>query len=158
MRADRKRTKCERTGSSFAQWKILAAVIAPSYHVHMSRHMDARKSQGAFAALAQPTRLKAFRRLVAAHPQGLPAGEIAAFCKVPHNTMSTHLAILTRAGLIAARRDGRMVHYSADIDGFRAMVAFLMRDCCGDRAEICAPLLAELTCCVPSRKREKARA
>ena len=46
----------------------------PSYYVDMSRHMDARKSQSAFAALAQPTRLKAFRRLVAAHPQWTAGG------------------------------------------------------------------------------------
>jgi DNA-binding transcriptional ArsR family regulator len=143
MRADWKRTKCEHTGSSFAQWKILAAVITPSYHVDMSRHMDARKSQAAFAALAQPTRLKAFRRLVAAHPQGLPAGEIAAFCKVPHNTMSTHLAALIRGGLIAVARQGRSMNYRADLDGFRGLVDFMLRDCCGGRPDICAPVVED---------------
>ena len=52
----------------------IAFVIGPSYRVDMSRHMDAKKSQAAFTALAQPTRLKAFRKLVAAYPEGLPAG------------------------------------------------------------------------------------
>ena len=129
--------------------RALAAVIAPSYHVDMSRHMDAKKSQGAFAALAQPTRLKAFRKLVAAHPGGLPAGEIAAFCKVPHNTMSTHLAVLTRAGLIEAERHSRSITYRANLARLREMTLFLVRDCCGGRVELCAPLIAGLTPCCP---------
>jgi DNA-binding transcriptional ArsR family regulator len=116
--------------------------------------MDAKKSQAAFAALAQPTRLRAFRKLVAAHPQGLPAGEIAAFCKVPHNTMSTHLAALMRGGLIAVARQGRSMNYRANLDGFRGLIDFMLRDCCGGRPEICAPVVDEFNAagCAPTRK------
>jgi DNA-binding transcriptional ArsR family regulator len=119
--------------------------------------MDEKKTIAALNALAQPTRLKAFRRLIAAHPDALPAGEIARKCKTPHNTMSTHLAALTRAGLVNVRRDGRSMFYSADLEGFRALVTFLTRDCCNGQPEICAPLLAELSdpCCAPTRKLEK---
>jgi len=127
----------------------LASVIHPSYYVDMSRHMDAKKSQAAFAALAQPTRLKAFRKLVATHPNGLPAGEIAQFCKVPHNTMSTHLAALMRGGLIAVARQGRSMNYRANLDGFRGLIDFMLRDCCGGRPEICAPVVEDFNaaCC-----------
>jgi DNA-binding transcriptional ArsR family regulator len=112
--------------------------------------MDARKSQAAFAALAQPTRLKAFRKLVAAHPHGLPAGAIAQFCKVPHTTMSTHLAALMRGGLIAVARDGRSMNYRADLDGFRGLIDFMLRDCCGGRPDICAPVVEGFSAsCVP---------
>jgi ArsR family transcriptional regulator len=114
----------------------------------MSRRMDPKRAIEALTALAQPTRLNVFRRLVNVHPDEIAAGEIARACKVPHNTMSTHLAVLTRAGLVAVRREGRMMHYAADLDGFRSVVGFLMRDCCAGRAEICAPLVAELSCCV----------
>ena len=116
--------------------------------------MDARRSQAAFAALAQPTRLKAFRKLVAAHPNGLPAGEIAQFCKVPHNTMSTHLAALMRGGLIAVTREGRSMNYRANLDGFRGLIDFMLRDCCGGRPEICAPVVDDFaaSCCAPARK------
>lgn len=120
--------------------------------------MDQTFAIDVLTALAQPTRLGAFRRLVKAHPNEIAAGEIARACKVPHNTMSTHLAVLARAGLVSVRRDGRMIHYGADLEGFRSLVGFLMRDCCNGRAEICAPLMAELTCCEPRnarRKREK---
>ena len=125
--------------------------------------MDETLAIGALAALAQPTRLAVFRKLIKVHPDEIAAGDIARASKVPHNTMSTHLAVLTRAGLVSVRREGRMMHYGADLDGFRSLMAFLMRDCCNGRAEICAPLVAELSCCAPSsaprsarKKREKA--
>ena len=121
----------------------------------MSKPMNPERAIEGLTALAQPTRLDAFRRLINVHPDEILAGEIARACKVPHNTMSTHLAILSRAGLVAARREGRMMHYSADIEGFRAVIGFLIRDCCNGRAEICAPLLAELTCCAPPVTRRK---
>jgi ArsR family transcriptional regulator, arsenate/arsenite/antimonite-responsive transcriptional repressor len=115
--------------------------------------MDAQKALAAFAALAQPTRLTAFRKLVAAQPDGLAAGEIAAACEVPHNTMSTHLAALTRAGLVTVERNGRVMTYRADLDGLRGLVAFLMRDCCGGNADICAPVIEEFNaaCCAPTK-------
>jgi ArsR family transcriptional regulator len=111
----------------------------------------------ALSALAQPTRLKAFRRLIRAYPGEVSAGEIARLSRVPHNTMSTHLAALTHAGLIVVRREGRTMNYSADLQGFRALIKFLMRDCGGGRSEICAPLFAELQCCLPVRTKENAR-
>ena len=117
--------------------------------------MDIRRAIGSLTALAQPTRLAVFRRLIKAHPDEIAAGEIARACKVPHNTMSTHLAVLSRAGLIRMRREGRAVYYGANLEGFRTLIGFLMRDCCHGRAEICAPLITELTCLVPIRNREQ---
>ncbi|WP_019197317.1 metalloregulator ArsR/SmtB family transcription factor [Afipia birgiae] len=93
-----------------------------------------------FGALAQPTRLQALRLLLAAHPESIAAGEIARRCEVPHNTMSNHLAILARAGLIAAEKDGRTVNYRADVAGFRGLIDFLARDCCSGKPELCGIL------------------
>jgi DNA-binding transcriptional ArsR family regulator len=120
--------------------------------------MDKSAAIEALAALAQPTRLDVFRRLIKAHPDEIAAGAVARLCKAPHNTMSTHLAVLRRAGLVTVRRDGRMIYYGADLEGFRSLIGFLMRDCCNGRAEICAPLVTELTCCVPEIKPRKVRA
>lgn len=115
--------------------------------------MDTTQAVAALAALAQDTRLAAFRHLIAAAPASLPAGEVARLCAVPHNTMSAHLATLARAGLIAATRDGRAMLYRADIDGFRALVGFLADDCCAGRPEICGGALApSISCCVPEDK------
>ncbi len=90
-----------------------------------------------FASLAQPTRLRALRLLLAAHPESLAAGEIAKRCEVPHNTMSNHLATLMRAGLVAVEKDGRAMNYRADVTGFRGLIEFLARDCCSGKPELC---------------------
>lgn len=99
------------------------------------------------AALAQSTRLDVFRLLVSQEPDGRAAGEIARELAVPHNTMSTHLAILTRAGLIRSQRRSRSIIYRADLDHFRRVAIFLLKDCCGGRPEVCAPLIEDLTPC-----------
>ncbi|HVY21654.1 MAG TPA: helix-turn-helix domain-containing protein [Bauldia sp.] len=106
--------------------------------------MDTSDAIAALTSLAQETRLTAFRFLVDSHPEAHPAGEIARVCRVPHNTMSTHLSHLVRAGLITVTRSGRSMLYRADTSGFRALVAFLAHDCCNGRPEICAPILSAL--------------
>lgn len=109
--------------------------------------MDNDAAIDAFSALAQPTRLEALRALIAAEPEGIAAGELARDAGVPQNTMSAHLAVLTRAGLIVGVRRSRSVIYRADLTRLRAVVLFLLRDCCGGRPELCAPLIAELIPC-----------
>lgn len=109
--------------------------------------MESSQALDAFAALSQPTRLAAFRRLVASEPGGLPAGDVATLLGVPANTMSAHFAILAQAGLVRSERRGRTILYRADLDRLRALVLFLLRDCCGGRADVCAPLLADLAAC-----------
>ena len=102
-------------------------------------------------ALSQPTRLEVFRLLIENEPEGLAAGEVARRMAVPHNTMSTHLAILTRAGLITAERQSRSIVYRARLDAVRELAGYLVQDCCGGRPEICAPLIADLTPCCPPK-------
>jgi len=99
------------------------------------------------SALSQPTRLDAFRLLMKHEPQGLLAGEIARQLGVPHNTMSTHLAILTRAGLVSCQKQSRTMTYRAELAAVRELVTYLLRDCCGGRPELCAPLIEDLTPC-----------
>ena len=113
--------------------------------------MDLETSVATLSALAQPTRLEAFRHLVRSEPKGLPAGEIAKHLDVPHNTMSTHLAILERAGLISSQRQSRSIVYRVDLTGVRSLVVYLLKDCCAGRPELCQPLLDDLTpCCQPT--------
>lgn len=113
--------------------------------------MDSEEAIFVLAALAQSTRLDVFRRLVKHEPKGLPAGDLARSFAVPHNTMSSHLAILSRAGLISGERHSRSIVYRADLDCFREMVLFLLKDCCASRPELCAPLIADLIPCRPSK-------
>lgn len=111
--------------------------------------MDNERAILALAALAQGTRLDTFKLLVRHEPGGLQAGEVARRLVVPHNTMSAHLAILTRAGLIKAERHSRSIIYRADLAALREMTLFLVKDCCQGRPELCAPLIAELVSCCP---------
>ena len=115
--------------------------------------MTAAHALAALAALGQPTRLDILRLLVRKEPKGLPAGEIAEAVGCPHNTLSTHIAILARAGLVQGRRDGRSIIYRAKAEGIRAFIGFLVNDCCDGRPEMCG--LASDSACgsVPTRKK-----
>jgi ArsR family transcriptional regulator len=114
--------------------------------------MEQEQAILAFAALAQSTRLGVFRLLVKHEPEGLAAGEIAKALAVPQNTMSAHLAVLARAGLVISERKSRSIIYRADLVTLQELMSFMVDDCCGGRAEFCAPLPS----CKPARgKRAK---
>jgi len=103
--------------------------------------MESEQAILALGALAQKTRLQAFRLLVQHEPGGLAAGDLARLLEVPQNTLSAHLSVLARADLVVSERHS------------------LLQDCCGGRQEICTPIFESLTpCCPPARKKEKTRA
>lgn len=108
--------------------------------------MDKKLSLAALAALGQETRLDVFRLLVKAGQEGVPAGEIADRLGAVQNTVSTHLKVLTQAGLIRPERHGRVVRYVADMTGFRDLLAYLMEDCCNGAPELCRPAIEAVTC------------
>ena len=91
----------------------------------------------ALAALAQETRLKAYRLLVEAGPEGLSAGRIGEELVLPPATLSFHLAHLARTGLVKSRQEGRFVIYSADFGNMNQLVGYLTENCCGGAS--CAP-------------------
>ncbi len=111
--------------------------------------MNSSTAIAALSALAHPGRLEVFRLLVKAGPDGMAAGEIARATGSLPNTLSTNLNVLAGAGLVSSRRDGRSIIYTAAYGRMSDLLAFLMEDCCGGKAEICAPL-AEIAaaCCV----------
>ncbi|MBL6852153.1 MAG: helix-turn-helix transcriptional regulator [Alphaproteobacteria bacterium] len=104
--------------------------------------METTEAVKRLSALAQDARMDVFRLLVKAGPQGLAAGEIARTLDTPANTMSAQLLVLTNAKLIKARRDGRSIIYAVDYAAMSDLLIFLTEDCCGGRAEMCAPLAA----------------
>jgi DNA-binding transcriptional ArsR family regulator len=120
--------------------------------------METSQALEAFQALAQETRLGALHLLVQAGPNGLPAGLIADRLAVQPSTLSTHLAILERAGLVASRREARHIFYSAQFAGLRQLIAFMMEDCCQGRPEICGGLAPteSAACAMPCTPRPKA--
>ena len=108
--------------------------------------MEMKSAVTALAALAQETRLAVFRLLIETGPGGLPAGLIAGRLKVAPATLSFHLSQLERAGLLASRRKGRQILYTADIEGTRRLLAFLTEDCCGGRSDLCGELVRAEGC------------
>jgi DNA-binding transcriptional ArsR family regulator len=87
--------------------------------------------------LAHETRLKIFRLLVEAGPEGMVAGMIGEKLDLPPATLSFHLAHLARTGLARGRQNGRFVNYSVDFQSMNELVGFLTENCCGGRS--CAP-------------------
>ena len=117
--------------------------------------MESEQAILALAALAQSTRLSVFKLLVQHEPDGLAAGDVARAIAVPQNTMSAHLAILARAGLVMSERKSRSIIYRANLPAFQDLTSFMVEDCCGGRTELCAPVAG----CMPSRaKRAKVTA
>ncbi len=114
----------------------------------------------ALAALAQPTRLAIFRFLIEHEPVGITAGVISETIGAPHNTLSSHLAILVRAGLLRSTREGRTIIYRSNVEGMRALIAFLVNDCCDGHPELCDLVAADASkgCCVSAGAKVHARA
>lgn len=108
--------------------------------------MDSYTAIETFEALSNETRLAAFRLLVQAGPEGLPAGEIAERLGVVQNTMSSHLYKLARAGIVVSRRQSRHIIYTVDFATVRELILFLMEDCCGGVAAVCVPIAESLAC------------
>ena len=104
------------------------------------------------SALAQESRLDVFRLLVKAGPEGKAAGDIARALDTPANTLSAQLLLLSNAGLIRARREGRSIIYAVNFDAMSDLLLFLTEDCCGGRPEVCAPLATVASrCCEPTK-------
>jgi len=122
--------------------------------------MSVPHALAALASLGQPTRLAIFQLLMSAEPEGLAAGVIAERMGCPHNTLSSHLSILARSGLVRGARDGRAIIYRANVDTIRTLVGFLVDDCCDGHPELChlQDAITAANCgCTPVAKNKKRR-
>jgi ArsR family transcriptional regulator len=126
-----------------------AVILTAACPFDISRDMEPHIAVRGLSALAQESRLKVFRLLIQRGPDGMAAGNIARQLKVPNNTLSAHLAVLSRAGLVSSRKQGRSIIYSVDFEGTSKLLSFLVEDCCGGKPDICRPLIASALaeCC-----------
>lgn len=106
--------------------------------------MEKKNALTALSALGHEQRLDIFRHLVKAGPEGAVAGDIASALGSLPNTLSANLSLLAQAGLIASEREGRHIRYRADMNTMQALLSFLMEDCCGGDASLCAPVLQQI--------------
>ncbi len=109
--------------------------------------METDAALSVLSALAHPTRLSTFRLLVQHEPDGLSTGQLVEASGLSQSTFSTHLAVLVKAGVVIPDKRGRQQIQRVSIDALQSLMVFLAKDCCGSRADLCEPLLAELTCC-----------
>lgn len=86
------------------------------------------------AALAQPVRLRVFRALVVAGPQGLTPGALTEALMVPATSLSFHLKELTHSGLVTQERQGRHLVYRAQFDRMQGLLSYLTDNCCEGQA------------------------
>jgi DNA-binding transcriptional ArsR family regulator len=115
--------------------------------------MEHDDAVAALAALAQEHRLKVYRLLVQAGPDGMAAGEIATAMGIAPNTLTFHLDRLRHAGLVSVARQGRSLIYAARYETMNNLLGYLTENCCGGKPELCEP-----TACAPrKRKKETAR-
>lgn len=108
--------------------------------------MEIKNALAVFSALSQPTRLEIFRLLITKGTEGMAAGDIADALDVRPNTLSANLVILVNAGLLRNERQGRSIRYFVDMQGMRALLSFLLEDCCGGHPELCQPVISEISC------------
>jgi ArsR family transcriptional regulator len=138
--------------------KSMLAVASHAKAVPTGSSLSEAHAISALAALAQPTRLAIFRLLLKHEPIGVTAGVIADTIGAPHNTLSTHLAILVRAGLLRSSREGRTIIYRTDVEGMRSVIAFLVNDCCDGHPELCNLVAADAAaCCAPASAKASSR-
>ena len=82
------------------------------------------------AALAQDVRLRAFRALVVAGPDGLTPTALCEQLGVAPNALSFHLKELTHAQLVTQERQGRHLIYRAAFDRMNDLLGYLTLNCC----------------------------
>jgi ArsR family transcriptional regulator len=92
--------------------------------------MDEKSAVASLAALAQGMRLRVFRALVGAGPEGMTPGTLAVTLGVPASTLSFHLKELMHAGLVSQQRDGRHLIYRPELAQMNALLAYLTAHCC----------------------------
>ncbi|MBI1320050.1 MAG: metalloregulator ArsR/SmtB family transcription factor [Candidatus Hydrogenedens sp.] len=109
--------------------------------------METKDAIDCLQSLAQETRLAVFRALVRAGHRGLAAGDLSAQLAVPPPTLTFHLKTLAASGIIQRRREGRQQWYSVSFEQVRALMDFLMEDCCQGSLEHEGACATEMACC-----------
>ena len=109
--------------------------------------MNTSEAVDAFSALSHETRLTVFKLLLKEGEQGLSAGVIARQLGVQPSTLTAHLQILKRSGLLRSIRQQQKILYSADVQGTRNLLRFLTQECCQGHPEICSDLFDSVKLC-----------
>lgn len=116
---------------------MASSAIKPRPAARKKPAMDEKTAVASLIALAQGMRLRIFRALVGAGPQGLTPGALSATLDVPASTLSFHLKELTHSGLVSQERDGRHLIYRPSLEQMNALMAYLAAHCCQAADTVC---------------------
>jgi ArsR family transcriptional regulator, arsenate/arsenite/antimonite-responsive transcriptional repressor len=92
--------------------------------------VDPARYADMFAAMGNEARLRVVRTLLAAHPEGMAAGDIQAELGIPASTLSHHLEKLRNEELITVERRGTFLWYRANTGILQELLGFLYAECC----------------------------
>ncbi len=100
----------------------------------------------ALTALAQSQRLRAFKALVVAGPEGLTPGTLSQQLETSPSALSFHLKGLAQSGLVNIEQRGRNLIYRADFARMNGLLGYLTEHCCQGAACGLATTAACTTC------------
>jgi DNA-binding transcriptional ArsR family regulator len=92
--------------------------------------LDVTRFADMFSAMGTEARLRIIRLLLAAHPEGMVAGEIGEELDIPNSTLSHHLDKLKNEDLVSVQREGTFLRYRANTEALQELVGFLYAECC----------------------------
>jgi DNA-binding transcriptional ArsR family regulator len=118
--------------------------LTTAIYFHNIGIMEMSSSLACLAALGHESRLRAFRRLVEAGPDGLPVGELREHLDLPPATLSAHLNVLRAADLVHDQREGRVIRVRANYGRMDALIAYLTENCCAGSGA-CSPMSSACT-------------
>lgn len=113
--------------------------------------MESKDALSSLAALAQEHRLTLYRLLVQAGDVGLSVGDLGRETGLPGATLTNHLHILRRAGLVTDERNGRVIQCRANYEQMNALLGYLTENCCAgsSTSAVCEPS----TICNPRQRK-----
>lgn len=109
--------------------------------------IDEAAAVKSLAALAQVQRLRAFRALVIAGPDGLTPGAMADQLEIAPSALSFHLKELANAGLVSSEPQGRYLIYRAAFAQMTSLLGYLTEHCCQGEACEAKPRAKPKTVC-----------
>lgn len=107
---------------------------------------EAARYAGMMSAMGAEPRLRIMRLLLSAHPDGMVVGEIQEELGMAGSTLSHHLEKLKSQNLVGVRREGTFLHYNANAESLRELLAFLYAECCTRNRAVRPENIQEASC------------
>lgn len=108
--------------------------------------MNEKTAVHVLIALAHEARLRIFRTLVGAGPEGLTPSVLATMLDLAASTLSFHLKELANADLLSVEREGRQLFYRPNLTHMNDLLGYLTDHCC--QGQSCAPKPKRTKACV----------